>query len=174
MATGAFGQGPREFGLLGSILAIGSIVGSLLAARRRTPRRQLIVGAAVAFGLLEMLAAMSPTYWIFAVSLLPLGVTALTVVTTANAYVQTFVDAQMRGRVTALYLVLFMGGTPAGAPVIGWLAEVLGPRWSLLGGGLLTSLGAVLVALVYTRRTGLAVRPGVRLRRPVSTMAPTS
>jgi MFS family permease len=174
MATGAFGQGPREFGLLGSILAIGSLVGSLLAARRRTPRRQLIVGAAIAFGLLEMLAAMSPTYWIFAVSLLPLGVTALTVVTTANAYVQTSVDAQMRGRVTALYLVLFMGGTPAGAPVIGWLAEVLGPRWSLLGGGLLTSVGAVLVALVYTRRTGLAVRLRVRPRRPVSTVASTS
>jgi MFS family permease len=159
MATGAFGQGPTEFGLLGSILAIGSLVGSLLAARRGRPRRQLIVGAAVAFGLLEMLAATSPTYWVFAVSLLPLGVTALTVVTTANAYVQTSVDTEMRGRVTALYLVLFMGGTPAGAPVIGWLAEAFGPRWSLLGGGLLTAVGALLVAVVFVRRTGWADPP---------------
>jgi MFS family permease len=157
MATGAFDQGPREFGLLGSILAVGSLVGSLLAARRRTPRRQLIVWAAVVFGLLEMLAAVSPAYWVFAVSLFPLGVTALTVITTANAYVQSSVDAEMRGRVTALYLMVFLGGTPAGAPVIGWLAEVLGPRWALLGGGLLTAAGTALVALVFTRRGAVSL-----------------
>jgi predicted MFS family arabinose efflux permease len=158
MATEVFGQGPEEFGFLGSILAVGSLVGALLAARRRTPRRQLIVGAAVVFGLMEMLAAMSPTYWLFAVSLFPLGVTALTVITTANAYVQTFVDAEMRGRVTALYLMVFMGGTPAGAPMIGWLAEVLGPRWSMIGGGLVTAAGAVLVAVAFARRDGSTLR----------------
>ena len=158
MATEVFGQGPEEFGFLGSILAVGSLVGSLLAARRRTPRRQLIVGAAVVFGLMEMLAAMSPTYWLFAVSLFPLGLTALTVITTANAYVQTFVDAEMRGRVTALYLMVFMGGTAAGAPIIGWLAEVLGPRWSMIGGGLLTAAGAVLVAVAFARRDGITLR----------------
>jgi MFS family permease len=173
MATGAFDQGPREFGLLGSILAVGSLVGSLLAARRRTPRRQLIAGAAVVFGLLEMLAAMSPTYWVFAVSLFPLGVTALTVITTANAYVQTSVDAEMRGRVTALYLMVFLGGTPAGAPVIGWLAELLGPRWSLLGGGLLTAAGALLVAAAFARRAGVILRPHLR-PRPGFTVVPTS
>ena len=173
MATGAFDQGPREFGLLGSILAVGSLVGALLAARRRTPQRQLIVAAAVVFGLLEMLAAMSPTYWVFAVSLFPLGVTALTVITTANAYVQTSVDAEMRGRVTALYLMVFLGGTPAGAPVIGWLAEVFGPRWSLLGGGLLTTAGALLIAAVFARRAGIVVRPRLR-PRPGFTVVSTS
>jgi MFS family permease len=173
MATGAFGQGPREFGLLGSILAIGSLIGSLLAARRRTPRRRLIVTAAVVFGLLEMLAALSPAYWVFAVSLFPLGVTALTVITTANAYVQTSVDAEMRGRVTALYLMVFLGGTPAGAPVIGWLAEVLGPRWSLLGGGLLTAAGALVVAALFARRHDIAVWPRLRAR-PRWTLASTS
>jgi len=173
MATGAFGQGPREFGLLGSILALGSLVGALLAARRRTPRRQLIVGVAVVFGALEMLAALSPAYWVFAVSLFPLGVAALTVVTTANAYVQTAVDAEMRGRVTALYLMVFLGGTPAGAPVIGWLAEVFGPRWALLGGGLLTAAGTALVALVSAHRGGVALR--ARLRpRPGFTVVSTS
>jgi MFS family permease len=86
----------------------------------------------------------------------------LTVITTANAYVQTFVDAEMRGRVTALYLMVFMGGTPAGAPIIGWLAEVLGPRWSMIGGGLLTAAGAVLVAVVFARRDGVTL--GARLR----------
>jgi MFS family permease len=173
MATGAFGQGPREFGFLGSILAVGSLVGALLAARRRTPRRQLIVGAAVVFGLMEMLAALSPAYWVFALSLLPLGVAALTVVTTANAYIQTVVDAEMRGRVTALYLMVFLGGTPAGAPVIGWLAEVLGPRWSLLGGGLLTAAGALLVAVLIARRSGLTLQPRLR-PRPGFAVVPTS
>lgn len=158
MATGAFDQGPKEYGLLGSILAVGSLVGSLLAARRGTPRRRLIVVAAVLLGVLEVLAAMSPAYWVFALSLFPLGVTALTVITTANAYVQTSVDAKMRGRVTALYLMLFLGGTPAGAPIIGWVAELLGPRWSLIGGGLLTVAGTLLVATVSVRRSGIEVR----------------
>ena len=111
---------------------------------------------------------MSPTYWVFAVSLFPLGLTALTVITTANAYVQTFVDAQMRGRVTALYLMVFMGGTPAGAPMIGWLAEVLGPRWSMLGGGLLTAAGTLLVAVVFARRDGIIVRARLRPRAQAS------
>jgi MFS family permease len=173
MATGAFDQGPREFGFLGTILAVGSLAGSLLAARRRTPRRQLIVGAAAVFGLLEVLAAMSPVYWVFAASLFPLGLTALTVITTANAYVQTNVDTEMRGQVTALYLMVFFGGIPAGAPVIGWLAEVLGPRWSLLGGGLITATGTLLVAIAFARHAGVTVRPRLR-RRPGITVASPS
>jgi MFS family permease len=171
MATGVFDQGPREFGYLGSILALGSLVGALLAARRRIPRSELIVGAAVVFGLLEMFAALSPAYWVFALSLFPLGVTALTVITTANAYIQTSVDPGMRGRVSALYLMVFMGGTPAGAPVIGWLAEVLGARWSLLGGGLLTAAGAAVIAVVFAPAGLLSVGPAKLLRHEAQSRA---
>ncbi|HJU97431.1 MAG TPA: MFS transporter [Jiangellaceae bacterium] len=164
MATGVFEKGPSEYGLLGSIMAIGSVIGSLLAARRGAPRRRVIVTVAVVFALLEILAGLSPAYWVFALSLIPLGVTALTVIATANAYVQTSVDPQIRGRVMALYLMVFMGGTPAGAPLIGWAAEILGPRWSLLGGGIMTIAGTLVVTALLAGRSGVVLRPRLRPR----------
>jgi MFS family permease len=172
MATGAFDKGPSEYGILGSIMAIGSLTGSLLAARRAAPRRRVIVGVALAFAMMEVLAALSPAYWIFALALIPLGMAALTIITTANAYMQTSVDPQVRGRVMALYLMVFMGGTPVGAPIIGWVADVLGPRWSLLGGGLMTGAGTLAVTLLLARRNGIVLRPrlcprpGVRITLP--------
>jgi len=174
MATGAFDKGPSEYGILGSIMAIGSVTGSLLAARRAAPRRRMIVGVTLVFALMEVLAAFSPAYWIFALALIPLGIAALTVIATANAYMQTSVDPQVRGRVMALYLMVFMGGTPVGAPIIGWVADVLGPRWSLLGGGLMTGAGTLAVTLLLARRNGIVVRarlrprPGVRITVPAS------
>jgi MFS family permease len=172
MATGAFDKGPSEYGILGSIMAIGSLTGSLLAARRAAPRRRVIVGVTLVFALMEVLAALSPAYWIFALALIPLGMAALTIIATANAYMQTSVDPQVRGRVMALYLMVFMGGTPVGAPIIGWVADVLGPRWSLLGGGLMTGAGTLAVTLLMARRNGIVVRarlrprPGVRITLP--------
>ncbi|MGH3483635.1 MAG: MFS transporter [Nocardioidaceae bacterium] len=168
MATGAFDKGPSAYGLLGSIMAVGSVTGALLAARRGSPRRRVIVAVAVVFAMLEILAGLSPTYWVFAVSLIPLGITALTVIVTANAYVQTSVDPQVRGRVMALYMMVFMGGTPVGAPLIGWAAEVLGPRWSLLGGGIMTLLGTLAVTALLARRNGVVVRPRLRPRPGLS------
>jgi MFS family permease len=174
MATGAFDKGPSEYGILGSIMAIGSLTGSLLAARRAAPRRRVIVGVTLVFALMEVLAALSPAYWIFALALIPLGIAALTIIATANAYMQTSVDPPVRGRVMALYLMVFMGGTPVGAPIIGWVADVLGPRWSLLGGGLMTGAGTLAVTLLMARRNGIVVRarlrprPGVRITVPAS------
>ena len=168
MATGVFDKGPSEYGLLGSIMAIGSVTGALLAARRGAPRRRVIVAVTVVFAMLEILAGLSPTYWVFAVSLIPLGVAALTVIATANAYVQTSVDPQVRGRVMALYMMVFMGGTPVGAPIIGWAAEVLGPRWSLLGGGIMTLLGTLAVTALLARRNGVVMRPRLRPRPGLS------
>jgi predicted MFS family arabinose efflux permease len=168
MATGVFDKGPSEYGLLGSIMAIGSVTGALLAARRGAPRRRVIVAVTVVFAMLEILAGLSPTYWVFAVSLIPLGVAALTVIATANAYVQTSVDPQVRGRVMAFYMMVFMGGTPVGAPIIGWAAEVLGPRWSLLGGGIMTLLGTLAVTGLLARRNGVVMRPRLRPRPGLS------
>jgi MFS family permease len=173
MATGVFDKGPSEYGLLGSIMAIGSVTGSLLAARRGAPRRRVIVTVAVVFALLEILAGLSPAYWVFALVLIPLGVTALTVIATANAYVQTSVDPQIRGRVMALYLMVFMGGTPVGAPLIGWAAEVLGPRWSLLCGGIMTLAGTLVVTALLARRNGVVVRPRLRPRPGLTIRSPT-
>jgi MFS family permease len=168
MATTAFGKGPSEYGLLGSIMAVGSLGGSLLAARRERPTLRLVVGSAFAFGACSIFAALMPTYETFAVALIPVGLTALTLMTSANATVQLSVDPQMRGRVMALYMAIFMGGTPFGSPVIGWIGETFGPRWTILVGGFITMSTAAAVALylVRTRRGGRLAEPDPTARAP--------
>lgn len=164
MATETYGKGPGEYGILGSIMAIGTLSGALFAARRRVPRRRSIVVGTVVFGVLEVLSGLTPTYLLFAVSLIPVGVAAMTVMTAANAYVQTTVPEHVRGRVMALYIMVFMGGTPFGAPIIGWVAELLGARWSLLGGGALTIATALFAVVVWAPRSGIIVKPKLRPR----------
>ncbi len=164
MATEVYGKGAGEYGVLGSVLAIGSLAGSLFAARRVVSRQRLVVVAAVAFGTVEMVAGLMPSYLTFAL-LLPLcGVAALTVVTAANTFVQMSADPQMRGRVMALYMAIFMGGTPIGAPLLGWVADHFGARWTLVGGGALTVAGTLLAVAVLARRQGVAISPHLRPR----------
>ena len=151
MATEVFGKGPEEFGLLGTFLAVGSLTGSLLAARRPQVRHRLVVGAALAFGATVVLAGLMPSYLSFALLAPVTGLTALTFITSANTYMQLHTDAGVRGRVMALYMMIFMGGTPVGAPIIGWIGEEYGARWTLLGGGLMTILGVALSAIMYLR-----------------------
>jgi MFS family permease len=152
MATAQFGKGSGEYGLLGSIMAIGSLGGALLAARRERPRLRLVVGAAFTFGVFASIAALMPTYALFAVALIPVGLSSLTLMTSANATVQLSVAPEMRGRVMALYMAIFMGGTPVGAPIVGWVGGAFGPRWTILVGGLV-SLVTALVAFGYVVRT---------------------
>ena len=151
MATEVFGKGPEEFGQLGTFLAVGSLTGALLAARRSNVRHRLVVGAALAFGVTVVLAGLMPSYLTFALLAPVTGLTALTFITAANTYMQLHTDAGVRGRVMALYMMIFMGGTPVGAPIIGWIGEEYGARWTLLGGGLLTIAGVAVSALVYLR-----------------------
>lgn len=152
MATEVYGKGATEYGALGSILAIGSLTGALLAAGRETTRLRLVVAAGVVFGVVEIAAGLMPTYLTFAVTAPLLGLSALTLITAANSYMQLNTAPGMRGRVMALYLMIFMGGTPLGAPVIGWIGEAFGARWTLIGGGLLTVFGVALPALAYLDR----------------------
>jgi MFS family permease len=143
MATQEFGKGPTEFGLLGSIMAIGSLAAALLSARRARPRLRHLLTALVGFVAATGLAAAAPTYTLFALALVPVGLSALTALTTANAMVQLRVEPYMRGRVMALYMAIFMGGTPVGAPIIGWVGDVLGARWTI-------AIGTVAVAVALT------------------------
>jgi MFS family permease len=153
MARLAFDKGSGEYGLLGSVMAIGSLAGALLAARRERPRLRLVIGAAMAFGVFATVSALMPTYWLFAASLVPVGVASLTLMTSANAAVQLSTTPAMRGRVMALYLAIFMGGTPVGAPLIGWVGEEFGARWTILLGGIVAMITALL-SVVWLQRTG--------------------
>ena len=142
MARTVFDKGPGEYGLLGSIMAIGSLGGALLAARREHPRVELVIGATFAFGGFCLVSAMMPSYLTFAISLVPVGLSSLTLMTAANATVQMSTAPQFRGRVMALYMAIFMGGTPIGSPLIGWVGEQFGARWTILLGGVVSLLSA--------------------------------
>ncbi len=169
MARLVFHKGAGEYGLLGSVMAIGSLAGALLAARREHPRLRLVIGAAIVFGVFTIVSALMPTYELFALSLIPVGLASLTLMTAANASVQMSTEPAMRGRVMALYLAVFMGGTPIGSPVIGWVGEHFGARWTILIGGiaaLVTAVGALALARPAQGRPGAlpAHRPGRHAR----------
>ncbi|MDP9406531.1 MAG: MFS transporter [Actinomycetota bacterium] len=151
IARETFGRGPDAFGALLGALAAGSLLGALLSARRRRVQRSRLVGAALVFGVLEVAVGLMPTYETFLLMLVPTGVAVLTFTTTANATVQLASSDAMRGRVMALYVLVFLGGTPLGAPVVGWLADVAGPRVSLLAGGAVSLVATLVVAAVLAR-----------------------
>jgi predicted MFS family arabinose efflux permease len=152
MATEVYGKGAGEYGVLGSTMAVGSIIGALLAARRTVVRLRLVLMGAVAFGVVEIVIATMPSYVSFAVMTPLVGVTALTTITAANTVMQVSVPDELRGRVMSLYLMVFMGGTPLGAPFIGWVGEAFGARWTLAVGGILSILGTLLCTVIFSRR----------------------
>ena len=165
-----FGRGAGEYGLLSSILAIGSLTGALLAARRERARIRVIIMASGFFGLAALTAALMPTYWTFAASTILIGFGAVTILTTANGYVQTTTEPELRGRVMALYMAILVGGTPFGAPIVGAVANSMGPRWALglaavaAGVAALIGLGWLVFArgMRFTRHPRFSWRPVVR------------
>lgn len=154
MATIEFGKDADGFGLLNSVIAVGSIAGALAAARRDRPRFRILLPALALFGIACAVASMMPTFWAFSLALIPVGFTSLSAMTTANALVQGSTDPSMRGRVMALYMAILLGGTPIGAPLMGWIVEMIGPRPALAIGGSSGIVGAVL-ALWLLRNAGV-------------------
>jgi len=167
IAKQVFGRGAGSFGLLTSALALGSLLGALASARRTgPPRLRRLFGSALAFGLLEVLVGLAPSYAVMVVLLVPTGIAVLTFTTTANTLVQLGSAPHVRGRVMALYVLVFLGGTPFGAPLIGAVAETMGPRSGLLLGGVISALGAVAGAWYLARRTAVTVEPHLLRRHP--------
>lgn len=156
-----FGRGAGEYGLLSSILAIGSLAGALLVAQRPAARLRTVIAAAGGFGVASVVSALMPSFWSFAATLVLLGFCTATLLSTANGFVQTTSDPRVRGRVLSLYFAILMGGTPIGAPIAGAVADAFGPRWSL-GVAALAGLAAFAVGLgwlIVGRRLRLHVRP---------------
>lgn len=154
-----FGRGAGEYGLLSSILAIGSLTGALLAARRERARIRVIILACAFLGFATLTAALMPTYWTFAAATILIGLGAVTILTTANGYVQTTTKPELRGRVMALYMAILAGGTPIGAPIVGAVADGMGPRWAL-GLAAIAATVAALIGLGW-----LVISRGMRLAR---------
>ncbi|WP_107092965.1 MFS transporter [Streptomyces sp. MMG1121] len=150
-----FHAGAGGYSLFNTLMAVGSLVGALLAARRGTARLRVLIAAAVAFGALEVVAALAPSYWLFALLLVPIGIFGLTVNVTANTAVQMATDPAMRGRVMALFMMVFVGGTPLGAPVVGWITDTYGARVGFALGGVISAGAAATIGLVLARIGGL-------------------
>ncbi|WP_197352011.1 MFS transporter [Streptomyces bathyalis] len=157
-----FQEGAGTYGLLNTLMAVGSVAGALLSARRRATRMRLMAGAALVFGLLETAAALSPSFWLFAALMAPIGIMSLTFNVTANSSVQLASDPAMRGRVMSLYMMVFMGGTPIGGPLMGWVTDTFGPRIGFLSGGVISAVVAVGVGLALARGAGLRLRVDLR------------
>ncbi|MFD9032944.1 MFS transporter [Streptomyces sp. NPDC059567] len=159
-ADDIFHVGAGTYGFLNTLMAAGSLAGALLAARRGSTRLRMLVVAAVVFGVLEIAAALSPSFWLFALLLVPIGMFGLTVNITANSAVQLATDPVMRGRVMSLYMMVFAGGTPIGAPLLGWITDTYGPRVGFATGGLVSLVAAGVVGLVLARVGGLRMAFG--------------
>ncbi len=159
MASVAFHQGASEFGLLNSAFAVGSIIGALLAARRDRARLRTVAIAGAGFGFSMIAAASMPTFWLFAVVLPLVGITSITMMNSANAYVQTTTDPALRGRVMSLYMAVFMGGTPIGAPLIGAIVNAFGPRWGVVAGSFGGLIPAAIAVVWWLRHRHATAQP---------------
>ncbi|SDL20772.1 Predicted arabinose efflux permease, MFS family [Nocardioides sp. YR527] len=157
MATEEFGKGASEYGLLGTVLAIGSLSGALLGARRTRIPLKLIVLAATGFGLTVIVSGMMPTYALFALVSPVLGFFTITTLNACNATMQTEAAPEFRGRVMAIYMTVLMGGTPLGAPLIGFIGEHFGARTTLYASGAMVLLGTLAGVLLLA-----ALRGGIR------------
>jgi len=148
-----FGRGADGFGLLSSFVALGSLSGALLSARRERARMRVVILAVGGFAAASFASAVAPGYAAYAVTLIFTGFCTVTMMTTANGYVQTTTDPALRGRVLALYLAVLMGGTPIGAPVIGWITSAYGPRAGIAVAGT-TAVIALAIGVAWTAASG--------------------
>ena len=152
-ATKIFHRGAASFGLLGTIIAIGSLSGALISARlERFRKTMFVVYASLCFGVALMILALMPTFTLYAVWLPICGFAALTTMIAANSLMQVNTDPVLRGRVMGIYLFVFMGGTPVGAPLVGLMAERVGVRPTIASGGFITVLAGLLVWKRYRHR----------------------
>jgi MFS family permease len=148
MSVSVFHKGAGQYGLSTSIMAIGSVAGALLSARRARPRMAVLLAGAAIFGGGVAIASIAPSQTLFSIALVVVGASAQTFTTTANSTVQLSTEPGMRGRVVAILLAIALGGTPIGAPIVGWVADTFGPRWALRVGAA-AGFAAAIVGIVY-------------------------
>lgn len=152
-STRIFHKDAGAFGLLGSVLAVGSLLAAIVSARLDERRKPIfIIRSAIFFGAALMVQALMPTYLSFALWLPLCGFLALTTMISANTYVQATTPQELRGRVLGFYILIFLGATPVGSPLIGWLADVLGVRQTIVICGAATTLGALFTFVLMRKR----------------------
>jgi MFS family permease len=156
MATQEFGLGPASFGLMGTFIAIGSLSGAIGSARlERFRNTKFVIKGGIAFSLSIMVLSIIPSYSLYILWLPICGVTALTTLVSANSIVQTSTDPAIRGRVMGLYLLIFMGGTPFGSPLIGATTDLVGIRPTIVICGGISLVASLFIWFKYKNRVTL-------------------
>ena len=179
MAVKVFHTDAGGYGLLASMMAVGTVTGALLAAGREKPRIELLLSGAAVFSVGCAVAAVMPSYWLFGATLVVIGMSALTITNSTNSLMQLSTEPAMRGRVMAIRLAVAMGGTPIGAPFVGWVADRFGARWALGVGAIAGFLAALVMIFYLTKYRDLRVsfaggRPRFTLNEGVSSSAAKS
>jgi MFS family permease len=153
MATKEFGLGPASFGLMGTFVAIGSFTGAVGSARlERFRSTKFVIKGGIVFSISVIVLSVLPTFTTYMIWLPICGVSALTTLVSANSIVQTSSDPAIRGRVMGFYLLIFMGGTPFGSPLIGVMTEVIGIRPTIAICGLIPLLTSIVIWFTYKNR----------------------
>jgi MFS family permease len=151
LARFTFDGGPSTYAVLVAAMGLGAIIGALINGARGSVTPMLLVGAALVFGLLSLLAAGAPTMTLEILALAPLGAATVTLAASINSALQLASEPTMRGRVMALYSIVFLGSTPIGGPLSGWLSEAVDPRAALVMGGVAAIAGALFARVAFTR-----------------------
>ncbi len=151
MAVKVFDVGVGHFGFLTTLMAVGSVAGALFSAKGEGPTMRSLVLGCVVLTVGFTISAISPTYWLFGLTLILIGVSVQTFNTSSNSLLQLTTEPSMRGRVIAIRMAIAMGCTPIGAPIVGWIADQYGPRWSLALGALSSAIAA-LIGLYYFKK----------------------
>ena len=153
LAKFTFAGGAGLYSVFTALMSLGSLAGALFAASRAAPSRRLLLGSGMAFGALLLATSVAPTAWLTCVLLVLVGTAVMLFLATANTTLQLNSDPAMRGRVMALYGLLFLGSTPVGGPLLGWISERWGPRVGLgLGGALSLAAAAAIASRIHIRR----------------------
>lgn len=147
MVRSTFHMEADAYGNVSSSFAIGSLTGALVAARRRDARVRLVIIGALGLGVATCILALMPNYYTFMAASIPVGFFVLSLLTAANQTVQLTTPEAVRGRVMSLYVMVLLGATPIGSPVVGWLSDAFGPRAALIAGGISSMTAALLVSL---------------------------
>ena len=150
-ATKIFHKDAGQYGILGSFIAFGAVIAALVATRRGKRRPQEIIWFAAGFGALEMILSIAPNYTSYSIMLVLCGFAAISTMLSSNTYVQLSTRANLRGRVMGIYFLVFLGGTPFGAPMIGWSSDLIGVRETLAICGFITGVGG-LISFYFLRK----------------------
>lgn len=165
MSRVVFHTGAGLFGLASAVFALGALIGALVSARSGRTGLRVMVWTSLAFGVLEGLTGLMPAYWMFLVLLVPTGLAVISFTTTANSSVQLTTAAEMRGRVMGIYMLVFLGGAPIGAPLTGLVAQHFGTRLALIAGAIISVVSTVVIAALIARYRGVPVREYLRQTR---------